>query len=327
MKYDLIIGLPARNEEKTIYGALESISEAISGINNYKIVVCTNSCTDDTAGVVKEFINNHRDLNCVLIKSQPGLVNAQRKIVDLFPAKIYVFPDADSKIEKDSIKALLNELNKNNQTVVAYAKTVSLINRKKKLPLAERMGILYDSQKLLSPRKYIHGRLFATKDWSIPSNQELSKAANRNRSSREMLKYCKKGIFLSVDDIFLSSYIMDKYGLKAIKQVDSARCFAWSIASFSDWLRVYRRRNVEMEKMKRWFPEYNYLWPHLNRRTNWRNWLKADWRDKMIWLMYLSMKGIFFCYLRFEFLMLKVGLYHPPVQWKAAQTTKKSIKS
>jgi hypothetical protein len=130
---------------------------------------------------------------------------------------------------------------------------------------------------------------------------------------------------LSADDILMSSYLIDKYGFASIKQVSRAHCYAWPVGSFIDWLNVYRRRNIEVEKIKRWYPEYNYLWSSIDRHTDWRKWWRAVFFDRMLWLLYLLMKGVFFCYLRIEFLLLKLGFYEPAEQWKTTISTKKKF--
>lgn len=81
-----------------------------------------------------------------------------------------------------------------------------------------------------------------------------------------------------------------------------------------------------MEKMRCWFPEYNYLWPHLNRRTDWRKWQKTGVSDKLVWISYLLMKAVFFCLLRVEFFLLQFSFFHPASQWKITSSTKKRIK-
>ncbi len=328
MKYQVTIGLPTINQAFNIEHALNSIIMAVNfvQIKNYILVVCANGCTDNTEAVVYSFIKNHPQINCQLITSNPGVVNAQRKIVQNYPADIFIFPDDDGQIDKKSIKLLLDEL-KNPKTIVAYAKSLSLKdNSKKQSSLAEKMGLLYDSQNMLTSREYFHGRLFATKDWHVPDDVEILKRAQKNKHNSEILKYCRNNILLAADDIYMSSYIMDKYGLEAIKQVAMAHCYSWPVATFYDWLNIYRRRNIEMEKMNRWFPEYNYLWSHLNRKTDWSKWLKAGLGDKFIWLSYLFMRGLFFVYLKIEFLLLKTGFYEPPEQWKTTKSTKKKIK-
>jgi predicted MPP superfamily phosphohydrolase len=78
-----------------------------------------------------------------------------------------------------------------------------------------------------------------------------------------------------------------------------------------------------MEKMHRWFPEYNYLWPYLNRRTDWNKWQKSKLKEKAIWICYLLMKLVLSVYLKFEFFLLKFEFYQPTKQWKTTATTKK----
>lgn len=322
----IIVGLPVRNEEKSLYNSLESIREAIkiSKEANIKLIICINGCIDKSEFIARKFKKDYPDIQCEIIKSIEGLVNAQRKIVALYKADVYVFPDADNIIDENSIALLLRALRLDSNLVVAYAKTKALRDEGNK-SIFHKIGLLYDSQKLLTKRHYFHGRLFATRKWFIPTDDEILKRATKNRRNALLLKYCKNKILLSADDIFMSSYIMDKYGLKAIKQIDDAICYSWSVGSFTDWLNVYRRRNIEMEKMYRWFPEYNYLKQYLNRRTDWKQWFGASISDKLFWLIFFFMRKALAFFLTFEFLLLNLNFYEPQRQWVITSTTKKPL--
>lgn len=322
----IIIGVPARNEELTITESLNSIRQSIlySGRVEIVLVVCINGCKDRTLILAKSFQEKHQDIKCEIIQSGEGLVNAQREIVKKYPADVYIFPDADSTIDEKSIELLLLNLENDPECVVAYAKTITLENRHNK-SIFQKIGFLYDSQKILTPRYYFHGRLFATKEWFFPENKEILDRAMRNSYTRELLKYSEKNIFLYADDIFMSSYILDKYGQRAIKQIEDAHCFSYTVGSFRDWLNTYRRRNIEMEKMCRWFPEYNYLWPLLNRKTDWQKWLKASLVDRLRWIVFLSMKMVFYVYLNIELLFVKFNSFKPRGQWQVTATTKNEI--
>lgn len=323
----ITVGVAARNEEKTITNNLASIIDAIKFTKrkNIRLVVCLNGCTDRTPQLVKTFLNNFsQGISFNIIYSDEGLINAQRTIVQKFSADVYVFSDADDIINVDSIELLLLELENDPKLIVAYAKTQPCINKENN-SIFQKMGYLYDSQKLQTKRYYIHGRLFATRDWVFPQDIELVRRARQNRASRILLKYSRIKSLLSVDDIFLSSYIMNKYGLDAIRQVVRAYCFSWPAGSFTDWFRVYRRRNIEMEKMYRWFPEFNYLKPYLNRRTDWRKWLSAGIDDKILWIGLLCMRLIFFICLRVELFLLNFNKYTPIPQWQISSTTKKEF--
>lgn len=320
----IVVGLPVRNEAGFLSHSLESIRVAMIATreNDIMFAICINGCVDDSESIAKDFREHHGDIRCEIIKSAEGLVNAQRAIVESYPADIYVFPDADNTIAENSIALLLKSLRDDSKLIVAYAKTVPLRDEKNR-SIFHLFGILYDSQTMLSRRHYFHGRLFATRKWYVPNNEEIMRRAYLNKSNEVMLKYCYNGILLSADDIFMSSYIMNGWGLSAIKQVEDALCYSWSVGSLRDWFSTYRRRNIEMEKMYRWFPEYNHLKPYLNRHTDWGKWLKAPLRGKILWLMFLLMKAGFVLWLRAELFLLNFDFYRPPEQWSVTSTTKK----
>lgn len=322
----IVVGLPVRNEEQSLLAALNSIRKAMISAreDNIRLVICCNGCSDHSLEIAKSFLQNNSDITIDVIESEEGLVNAQRTIVNSFPADIYVFPDSDNVIDEQSIFCLLQELHKNPKTIVAYGKTISLPDSQNRSPF-HSMGLLYDSQKMLTKRHYFHGRLFATRDWYIPTNAEIYARATVSARATKLLKYCTASILLSADDIYMSSYIMDKYGKDSIIQVEDATCYSWPVASFHDWYHVYRRRNIEMEKMYRWYPEFNYLKPYLDRRTDWRKWIDASFGDKTMWLGFLTMRGIFFVSLSIELLLLSMPMYWPLPQWNVTKTTKKKV--
>jgi len=298
---NIVVGLAARNEEENIIDSLSSIKKAIlyTNLPSVKLAICLNGCVDRTPELAQRFQKENPDIDCVIINSEEGLVSAQRKIVQQFPADVYVFSDADSVIDKKSISLLLAELDNNPQTIVAYAKTTPLLDKTNK-SIFHKIALLYDSQELLTKRYYFHGRLFATKEWFFPDSATILKRAMASKYTRELLRYCKKDILLFADDIFMSSYFIHQYGLQSIKQVEAVRCYSWSVGSLIDWFNAYRRRNIEMEKMYRWFPEYNYLKPYLNRKTDRQKWLLTSWKNKILWLIYLIMKTFFYLYLKYE---------------------------
>lgn len=322
----IIVGLPVRNEEKSLYNNLKSIRNAILTSNemDIRLIICINGCTDSSEVIAKKFKKNYPDIGCEIIKSNEGVVNAQRKIVKFYKADAYVFSDSDSIIDKHSIKLLLQALRLDPNLFVAYAKTKSLYDQKNK-SFFYKIGILYDSQKLLTKRYYFHGRLFATKEWFMPADTDVLKRAKYNKKNSVLLKYYKNGILLAADDILMSSYFMHKYGLKSIKQIDDAVCYSWSVGSLKDWFNTYRRRNIEMEKMYRWFPEYNYLKPYLNRRTDWKKWLGAKIGDKILWTIFFLMRGAFVILFSSELFLINLYFYQPRKQWHITTTTKKSL--
>jgi glycosyltransferase involved in cell wall biosynthesis len=324
----IIVGLAVRNEEKSLYLNLESIRKAIiaSGEKIIKLIVCINGCTDRSNLIVEKFKEEHPGFKLDILESSEGLVTAQRKIVidASHRASIYIFSDADIILDEDSIKLLMEALRADPNLIVAYART-KVFHDKENKSLFHKIALLRDSQGLLSKRFFFHGRLFATREWFIPTDDEILRRAKSSKRNSTLLKNYRGGVLLCVDDIFMSSYIMDKYGIGAIKQVEAAFCYAWSIGSLSDWYKKYRRRNIEMKKMYHWFPEYNYLKPYLNRHTDWKKWTRAGLKNKMLWILFLAMQLMFAILLHLELFLVNFNFYKPQKQWIITSTTKRSF--
>lgn len=322
----VVVGLPVKNEGKSLYNSLESIRNAIIASNekDIKLIICINGCTDASEDIAKRFKGDFSDISCEIINSDEGLVNAQRGIVESYKADAYVFPDADSIIDEVSIKLLLQALRLNPTLVVVYARTRALHDRKNK-SIFYKMGLLYDSQKYLTKRHYFHGRLFATTDWFVPVDADVLMRAKSNKDRSVLLRYCKNGILFSVEDIFMSSYFIHKYGLSSIMQINDAICYSWSVGSLSDWINTYRRRNIEMEKMYRWFPEYAYLKPYLNRHTDWRKIFRAKASDIILWTLFILMRFLLAAFLSLELWLINFDFYKPRKQWVTTSTSKKSF--
>jgi glycosyltransferase involved in cell wall biosynthesis len=324
----IVVGLAVRNEEKSLFSCLESVRKAMifSKEPHMHLVVCLNGCTDNSELEAKKFGEKYSDIPYNIIESEEGLVNAQRTIVKSFPADIYIFPDADNVIEVSSIKLLLDTLRNNKNLKVVYAKTIPMPIPDKNCSLFYKIGLLYDSRALLTKRFYFHGRLFATREWRFPSNEEILKRAKSKKADSFLLKYIKGSTALFADDVWMSAYFIHKYGLDSIAQVNEAVCYSWPVGSLKDWFNVYRRINIEKEKIFRWFPEYRPLKKYLTRRTDWFKWLKADLGGKLLWLIFLLMKGCFYLWLRAEFLLARLPFYFPKDQWLVAKSTKNAFK-
>jgi len=323
---DIVIGVPVRNEEKTIFENLCSIRKAVLFTKrDMLIVICINGCIDNTKIYVQKFIKTYPDMKCLIIESEEGLVNAQRAIVTFFPAKIYIFVDADMLIKENSIKFLIDELEKNPETILDYAKTVPL-KHDDPLSIPYRLSLLYNSQKYLTKRYYFHGRLFATKDWFIPSNEEIIHRASQSYLGRLLLnKYSKNGILFNAVDVYMSAYLIKKYGLNSIKQISEAECYPWLINTWKDWWLNYRRIRIEVRKVKIWFHEFKNIRPYLYRYTNWKKWVRTSFSDRFLWLIYIFMCSIFEIAIYLEFLMSMMNIYEPKDQWEITATTKKQL--
>ncbi len=313
--HKLVIGIAAKNEEYSIYECLESVEKALLSYNkNSQILVCLNNCTDNTEEEVMRFASSSK-IEVTVLHATGSLISAQRTIFYATNTRPVVFIDADSRINAKTLRNLVEGLRK--PVVLTYAKSVSRVSNDSQR-LVTKVFIIYETGKLLTKRYYFHGRVFATNEWTFPTELEILERAY-NTNSFHLLKY-GKGLLL--DDVFLSAYLLNKYGDKAIKEIKTSEVEHKPIKKWRDWWRTYRRIRIEMIKIETWFSEYNSLRPKLYRRTNWSAWRNASISEKSLWIIYLLFKELSNISIRSEILFAKFTRYRPSNQWQVAESTK-----
>lgn len=237
----VVIGVCARNEESCIISTLESIRNSANnaGLVSWCLVVCANGCSDNTIPNIQVWQSKNPEIPCVLlIRDQGSLVEAQREIFKYKTRLGYtdlIFFGADILADISCVGELL-KYSSDNQVQAVYA--ISIPINKTRETLVERALNQYDvSPTIFSVRKHLHGRAFLIKDWYIPETIPP----------------------LFVDDVFLSFYLLEKYGAKSIVRVPSAKVYFHQIASYKDFFNTYRRRNNELRKCFKLFPSFMSL--------------------------------------------------------------------
>jgi len=314
----ITIGIGARNEEcATICSTLRSIRVAVKFVigKEFNIVVCLNGNYDKALLEVNKYKEEYGDIKVhIIYNSEEGIISTQRKIIESYPADIYVFLDGDTIVKKDALYFLLSEFDRDNKVWVAYGRTKPLGVRSKSF--FERINVLYNNQKFLTKRYYFHGRLFAIRDWYFPDKTNYRK--NNNLLNRF-------GYFLSLDDVYLSFYTLDKYGPDSIKEVKESICYAWPISNFKDWYKTYRRTKIELIKVSLLYPEYRYLLKRTKRKTQWDKLLQADSDEIILWSFFLVLRFIYNIIFDMELLFISLKIYKPTIQWETVWSTKKEI--
>src|SRR3989344_3156164 len=300
------VGICARNEEKTIENCLKSVLAGIQLIQD---------CESEIL------------INTSLLSDGENLVEAERCIVNNFAADFYIFIDADTIIEKECLNELLKTLKKSNKIIATYAKYIP--HKLNNDGFIRKVNRFYDTQaEFQTKRYYLHGRVFATRIWYIPKEIETK---NRliNSNSVFLKNLTEKDKTLIVDDIYLSSFILDNFGVNSIKETPTAVAYYEPMKSIKDMYRVYRRRNIEMKKMFQLYPEFNYLLPYLNRSINWNALIAKDAKfyTKAIWIYFIFQRFLFKLILKLEMILVVVKFKNATDQWKIAESTKTIVKS
>jgi glycosyltransferase involved in cell wall biosynthesis len=106
---DVSVVIPARNEERYIERALQSIAEQKFPMAELEVVVVDNGSVDDTVSIVRLFAKNHSELNLSLVAEEvPGVARAKNSGAKAARGSVLVFVDADSRMEPGLMTSIVN---------------------------------------------------------------------------------------------------------------------------------------------------------------------------------------------------------------------------
>lgn len=298
------LAICAKNEERSIVECFNSLIQSGEQVRkNFNIFyyVCFNGTTDSS----QTLFNAWLEKACPSLKikifnlSESNLVEAQRTVhkhAVKQGCKYFGFFDADISIDKKAVEEMLVLLDSNPTVITTYAVSKPL-NKGSTRTIIEKIANLYDSKTTIySERKHLHGRAFITKNWDIPITDPP----------------------LLIDDVYLSFYYLDKYGPHSIKKCTVAKVYFRQVKTVRDYYRVYRRRNIEVEKCLTLFPDFKKLPPdQINRRFLWLKYIKSE--NIFLWTTLFVLK--IYCKIRF-----KIERIWSPItreQWKVPITTKR----
>lgn len=99
----------AHNEEKVIFNKLNNLMELNYPEDKIEFLVASDNSTDRTNEIVKEFIKCHKNRKIRLfeVKERKGKTNAQNEAQKTVATEFLVMTDANSILDKDSVKELM----------------------------------------------------------------------------------------------------------------------------------------------------------------------------------------------------------------------------
>lgn len=107
---EVSIIVPCYNEEKSINKTLKSLIKSTYPHDKLKIIVIDDGSTDKTGAIVKEFIKINKKSNITYFKQKnKGKGAALNKGLSILKSHFFGCVDADSFVEKDSIKNMISE--------------------------------------------------------------------------------------------------------------------------------------------------------------------------------------------------------------------------
>lgn len=131
MRYVVII--PAYNEAPRIGTALKALASAVEKARPHQlseVVIALNGCTDGTQTIAANF-GNKLDLPILFLHCKKGYVNAINILIDHCSKYHKNIPliktDADSMLDTDSIRILLNELREHSKLLIVGGHPTPLV--------------------------------------------------------------------------------------------------------------------------------------------------------------------------------------------------------
>lgn len=316
----LTIGIPIRNEEKslpifikTFKIALERLNQEFSDIA-IELFFCLNDTTDKSEEILNLLLIENVFNNPQIIKSKKGKINALVEIIKnrKFLEGYLCFIDADIELEEFCIVNLLKELLLDSRVFLTYSSV-----HPKKNGSTNLIQIIQSTHYLLrgniNQRRYFHGRAYLMRSsFFLEKNLKTSSNLYWNLEEGPL-----------VDDIYLSRLIIHTYGLDSIKESVKSKLWFLPPKSLKDFYFGQRRLLLEIKRLDLLYPEHSYIQKSFFKKNIfWSYFLKKDFKYLYSYLVYYFMEESVRLIIRIEMLMISLKLIKCKKIWKPLKTTK-----
>ena len=224
-KPDLVLGIAARNEEKTIYATLESLINEVKLFPqsiSISVHIVLNGCVDETEQEIKRYISHHHHQNRVVInikKIQNGLISAQQIIwKKKNKNNVIVFIDADIVFKQGSLYKLYEMVSQPSTRIVWANVTPVYKPKTRSLSITRILNFRDYFPKIFGVRKYVCGRVFSTKKYPLL----ISRSRHVSPIEKNIVKLLSLDKGPIVDDIYLTRYFRLTYGIDSIENCSTS---------------------------------------------------------------------------------------------------------
>jgi cellulose synthase/poly-beta-1,6-N-acetylglucosamine synthase-like glycosyltransferase len=258
LKELITIGIPVYNEENTIYKTLISaIRSAEKMHKKYEFFICFNGTTDKSREIVREF-KRRNPAKIKIIESKKGKTKAIKKIMEKSDSDYLLFCDGDVFVEEDCFENLIKNFSKLEVMAVTgnprpwRNKSIiyKILNARMIYPKAEIAKIALDG---FFEKPFIHGRIYAIRRKIFQKTEDLKKFENSIG-----------------DDTYLTHYIIQKYGRKAIFKEYKSVVNYLAVQSLNSWWSKWFRIWSDIEKLYKDNPNFFKLHPFMKTKLNWK---------------------------------------------------------
>lgn len=317
----LTIGVPIRNEEKSLPKFIKSLAYAIEKLEvefprfPFEVIFCINDTIDKSSEILSSSLNVTTIKNSQIIESNSGKINAIQEIINrrILQNGAICFIDADVELDEFCVVNLLKELQINKKVFLAYS-TILAKSENKRSFIQIVQDAHYSLRSNLNPRKYFHGRAYMMR------NSHFLKNKPRTLSNHQHWRLNEGPL---VDDIYLSRLIVHSYGLGSIKECKDSKLWFSSPKNLKDLYFGQRRLLLEIKRLNLLFPEHEYIQTiHFKKNIRWLNFMNTNFEYFWLYLIYNLLEESLRIIIRFEILLISIKLKKCNNIWLPLNTTK-----
>jgi glycosyltransferase involved in cell wall biosynthesis len=134
MKYQLVIIIPVKNEEKNIPLVIEDIKYKLRGFNSLQIFFVDDGSTDNSWDIIKNITQSDNiDINAIKLSKNYGKDKALFAALSRVNANYIVFYDCDMQFDSKYIKNMYDLIMLDDSYIIQAKKKKKYINKKSKI--------------------------------------------------------------------------------------------------------------------------------------------------------------------------------------------------
>ena len=229
MNLDYSVGIPVRNEEKSLPYTLDSILNQT--IKPQEILVCVNGSTDNTEQTARKYSQKNNLIK--LITSNPGKPCAWNKIANEVANDKVMFCDGDVIINKEAAEKMIETFEKDKSLILVGGSNAYT----KKRETFFTKYFIEDSSEVAIKQNWVCGRLYMTR---LKKLQE---------------KAMKLNISLMPEEIINEDGFLEMITSKDRIIIPEAYNISHSVDSFRDWFIGYKRIVAGQKQLKNMYPQ------------------------------------------------------------------------
>ncbi len=205
--YEICVGVSTFNGQKTLHKTLTSLEEQT--FKNFSVFICDDASTDKTVDIIKMFCDRNENFFYEVNKKNIGMIQNNNNIFLKSNSKYFTWVDQDDFREKNYLYECYNEIEKNKNASLVFAKT-GVINKQNDLLMhINTINSVSKKKNVIERYKNLLINFHDTIIYSLIKSDSLKKTqlwTNINGSANKLIfELSLQGEFLQVDKL-LSFY-------------------------------------------------------------------------------------------------------------------------